>query len=1211
MVVSNGGTADYTLVKAGGRMVVSHGGTVTSTTLSGTESNLVGWAQLIVDGQATSTMVTNGLMIVNSATGRGDQDGVVYYTFVNSGGNMNINSRCVAFSNTVNDGGVIKVNDSGRATYTQVNSGGRLEVSSGGLAYDATVNSGGTMTVFEGGKAYTDTVVNAGGWCFVCEGGTANSVTVNHHGELDLFGGVVNTVTLDGSAAYLYVMSGGVANDIVVNNQAQAFVYSGGTAVNAAFDNGYAIVNGQGTVINSATIANWGWVQTLSGGTANFTTVNSLGGLLLSEGGYATSTTVNSGGFMNVYYGGVGNYATISSGGTLNLRRGGFMNYATVRSGGSAVLVNGTVYVKELTVNGELEVRSGGSMDNLSNELILGSGATLMISGGGYIAGTVVGKGAQVTVEGGAVLRRAEISGGRVITKSGAYLENVYLNSSSILEAGSGASLNFVQVKSGAVLTGVVRNAKSLVFSGGTLDLNIAKASENDDYLIDSASYSQIKTGTYDVTLSIANKQMNGAYKLITGATGFNKTITVKFLNNNLGTLTVNGGPTNVGGVVCDLTLTSGDLVVTVTGGAIPDPIYSSATLIDERKDITSGMSAIDIKVSSGGILNIYSSGIASNTTVYADGEFNLNSGGILRGATIYSGGTATVYEDTRAQNVHVMNGGTLVVESDAFITYTSGGKLVSSNVYVELGGKLEINGGWVEGAVLSGGDAVITGEAGSMFKASVTKGDVLAKDGGFAGMTILESGVVTLASGGTGSCTVSSGGTMRLEDGSDLHGLRVYEGGVVTGVMHGIYSVVTFYNGTLDLDISGIAPSNEYLIDMDANLDFSHGMSCTLTVNGYQENGTYKLMESAYEYDTQVITAQNPLTVKGTDGSTLGTLTVGKTAYINGANYTLNLSADNHLTVTVEGATPPPPPEPMPKWTFFAGDFAGESLDRLAVETLDASGTRPELVTVYINGEAWGLGLTLDPGWNVVGTGDFSGDGIDDFLRVNTEGYVVGEMSNGNGTFTPQVLNLKNAGWDILGTGDFNGNGTSDVLIANPTAASDTVGLLGYWESGVSWTLINGYSPEWTMVSTGDFNGDGKCDMLWKNEFIGEGGLTYNAYCTWIVEDPVDWRMVSVANPAEWNFLCSGDFDGNGSHDIAMINDVGVVGIWGVSDGYLSSWSILSAVTSEWTLAGVADFNADGTDDIAWANTDTGLTGYWQINNKELTTWANIVTLS
>ena len=292
--------------------------------------------------------------------------------------------------------------------------------------------------------------------------------------------------------------------------------------------------------------------------------------------------------------------------------------------------------------------------------------------------------------------------------------------------------------------------------------------------------------------------------------------------------------------------------------------------------------------------------------------------------------------------------------------------------------------------------------------------------------------------------------------------------------------------------------------------------------------------------------------------------------------------------------------------YCFFPGRFAGGAKSMLAAQA--KGGNR---VSMYTEGAGWGTGLTLDPGWRIAGVGDFDADGRDDFLRLNDEGFVVGEMTQADGTFAAQVLNFKNAGWSILGTGDFNGNGSDDVLIANPTAASETVGLLGYWESGVTWTLINGYSAEWEMISTGDFDGDGKCDMLWRNEFVGEGGLTYNAFCTWIVEDPVDWRMVSVANPAEWNFLCAGDFNGNGMNDIAMINTVGVVGIWGVEDGYLSSWSILSAVdTSAWTLAGVADFNGDGTDDIAWSNNDTGLTGYWQINDKQLTTWANIATV-
>ena len=37
---------------------------------------------------------------------------------------------------------------------------------------------------------------------------------------------------------------------------------------------------------------------------------------------------------------------------------------------------------------------------------------------------------------------------------------------------------------------------------------------------------------------------------------------------------------------------------------------------------------------------------------------------------------------------------------------------------------------------------------------------------------------------------------------------------------------------------------------------------------------------------------------------------------------------------------------------------------------------------------------------------------------------------------------------------------------------------------------------------------------------------------------------------------------------------------------------------------------SSGGTDDIAWSNTDTGLTGYWQIENKELASWQNLAVI-
>ncbi len=665
------------------------------------------------------------------------------------------------------------------------------------------------------------------------------------------------------------------------------------------------------------------------------------------------------------------------------------------------------------------------------------------------------------------------------------------------------------------------------------------------------------------------------------------------------GLVVSSGAGLDVFGTVNDASVFSGGSASVFSGGKMIVTQVAESGFLDVCGGVANSTTVFGrLLVSSGGSANVNSIRSGGSVTVGPAGRASLvaNSGGIL---TVSSGGVAYIANAASGGAFEILSGG-----SGVFLTLAEAGRLfVSSGGVAE---KVNLNGaatvfagGFASGVTVSdGGRFLVSG--GTAQNVSVLSGGNAILSGGIANaVTVASDGFFTVSSGAVASgvavngwTTVLSGGTVSGAEVNPDAWLVVSSGGKLTGRMTFAAgaSVNVYGNAVLDFDISGLAPDSDVRVN---DLSLLHGSpACSLTVSGSQTHGVYALAGGAAGF-------ARTISVVGELGESFGSLSVGQSLVIGDVQYTLNLSEDL-LSVSV-GAVP----EPVVVPPFLVGCFAGGTQAMLAKQ---ADGK----VAIYADGAAWGDGLTLETGWNVLAAGDFNADGRDDFLRMNAEGFVVGEMTNENGTFSPQVLNLKGPGWQILGTGDFNGNGSDDVLVANPAGASETVGLLGYWESGVTWTLINGYSPEWEMVATGDFNGDGKCDMLWRNSFTGAGDLTYNAYCTWIVDDPVDWRMVSVANPDEWNFLCAGDFDGDGSHDIAMINGEGVVGIWGVSDGCLNSWSILSAVnTAEWTLAGVGDFNADGTDDIAWCNASTSLAGYWQIENRELKSWQNIAVLA
>ncbi|MBP5586073.1 MAG: hypothetical protein J6Y92_06945, partial [Lentisphaeria bacterium] len=724
---------------------------------------------------------------------------------------------------------------------------------------------------------------------------------------------------------------------------------------------------------------------------------------------------------------------------------------------------------------------------------------------------------------------------------------------------------------------------KTVVFSGGSFVVFGGTATSA---TVASGGLMIVYTSSY---VNPGLIEAGGSAYVYSGAdiSGFTVSGTMDLLGRASSATVGQGGVMNVylGGTAYDTTVSGGGMIVYSGGEANSNTVNSGGT-------VTVFGTADSTTVSSGGTVTVF--GTATGNMVSSGGRMFVSSGGIASTTLVNSGGSVMAIEGGRVI--------TAVVSGK--MTVSSGGS--ADDILVHSGGYLTaMTGGTVTNAALNGGGAVLEGAAAS----GVTLYGTLEVGGTVQALDAY--GTVYLYAGGKVSGgTVGSGAVMNIESGGSMSRLTVLDGGKLTGQFS--CTGITFSSGSIvDFNVSQLyEPLDTVLVK---NLAMAIGAaSFTLTVNDYMMDGTYLLASGAGVFD-------DVISVVDDYGFEYGSLSFSQNAYVGDKEFSLSLY-DGTLAVTVGGMSPGPGPEPPgpgpepePEYVtvgYFPGRYMGGTYAYLARETMEASGG-DDLINFYVTGASM-QDLPVDPGWTVMGAGDFNADGRDDLLRVNYEGYVVGDMTQENGMFVPQVLNFKNEGWEILGIGDFNGNGSDDVLIANPTGASDTVGLLGYWESGVTWTLINGYSAEWECVSTGDFNGDGKCDMLWRNSFVGDDSIVYNAYCTWIVEDPVDWRMVSVANPREWNFLCSGDFDGNGSHDIAMINIEGVVGIWGIGDGYLNSWSILSAVDrSSWTLAGVGDFNGDGTDDIAWASDSLGVVGYWQINNKELTTWANIATIS
>lgn len=725
--------------------------------------------------------------------------------------------------------GAMTIGNGGSAN--SVNVQGTLNVDNGGLADGVTVQAGATVNNAGG---VVDLSMNAAGI-------VNNQANGDLSGTLTLGAGTLNNA-LDGTISGAVNMA--AASTHILNNDGQitgAVTMESGTLNNAAtglIRTGVLTVNG-GVLNNDGEVRS---LTTVDGGTINnegtFTQGLTVDSGILNNNGLGVLGNVNVSGTFNNLGGQVGGTVRVLDGGSFEASSGTISGETRVEEGGSATAsgatfgdiqttaetggiaagiftataattINGNVtnsgtfaMAADVTLNGDFE-NNGLLTNNASaSDFLLNLGTNIFTNAGLVAAdgaGTLTVSAQAITLDtgsdtsGNVVFDTTQLTNIGTITVDGSLGGMETFNNNGTLNIGENSSVN----PSGNTFinTGIVNMANNSAIndagairnlSGAVINVNGNAALNADTSATGFAVSNQgtIQTAGTGVTLTIGDAV--GTHTLSNYGGG---EIIVNAGDTLTGTgLTIRNGDTpatftvaNGASVVADVfdLRNQGELVLnggTVTLGALNT--FAGSTL-------TNNSSTVAQAFTSNGTVN--NTGTFTGAIDVAGGTFTNNAGGDLAGVMTVSGGTLASVDGTITGSVDVtggtfaFSGGTLSNATDVSAgTMEVSAGTVTTQVNVTGSGALDISGGTVDLAAMTGGTTTVSGGTLTLLQQSGgtltvdTNGTVTTLDA--LGGVSNNGGTVTTANVGVGgdyratdlTTTLNgNGGRIRLQSGS------------------------------------------------------------------------------------------------------------------------------------------------------------------------------------------------------------------------------------------------------------------------------------------------------------------------------------------------------------------------------------------------------------------------------------------------------------